>query len=125
MATMKTSEAATGGGLKKSIFKNFAIFTRKDLYCSVFLIKFQAWRPANLLKRDSSTGFFSCEDIAILLRTPIEQVFTHFVCLLYFNSFFIFMMPAFSGYIIHLLLISGWCSANRWAGFKMNLQKWI
>ena len=52
---------------KKCILKNFANFTWKHLCCGLFLItlqalcwslfwiKFQAWRPATLLKRDSTT----------------------------------------------------------------------
>ena len=43
---------------KKSVLKNFATFTEKHLYWSLFLIKLQAWRPAILLKRDSNTGLF-------------------------------------------------------------------
>ena len=37
--------------------QKFAIFIRKRLFWSLFLIKFQAWRRATLLKRDSNTGF--------------------------------------------------------------------
>ena len=44
-------EAATGGVLqKKAALKNFAIFTRKHLCWSLFVIKLQARRPATLLK---------------------------------------------------------------------------
>ena len=43
---------------KKRDFKNFAIFKRKYLCCSPFLIKFAAFRPATLLKRDSNTVVF-------------------------------------------------------------------
>ena len=35
-------EAATGCSIKKAVLKNFAIFTRKQLCCSFFLIKLQA-----------------------------------------------------------------------------------
>ena len=38
------------------IFKNFTIFTGNYQYCSLFLIKLPAWRPATLLKKDSNTG---------------------------------------------------------------------
>ena len=38
--------------------KNYANFTGKHRYWSLFLIKLQAFRPANLLKVDSSTGVF-------------------------------------------------------------------
>ena len=51
--------AATGGILyKKSVLKNFAIFTRKHSYQSLFLIKLQAKRPAILLKRNSNATVF-------------------------------------------------------------------
>ena len=43
---------------KKRIPKNSSNFIRKHLWWSVFLIKLQAWVPATLLKRDSTTGFF-------------------------------------------------------------------
>ena len=44
-------EAATRVILKKNlVLKNFALFTRKRLCCSL--------RPATLFKRDSSTGIF-------------------------------------------------------------------
>ena len=36
--------------------KNFAIFIEKHLCWGLFLIKFQAFRPAKFLKRDSNTG---------------------------------------------------------------------
>ena len=40
------------------ILKNFAIFTKKEIYWSLFSIKFQAFTPATLLKTDSNTGVF-------------------------------------------------------------------
>ena len=43
---------------KMDVLKNFGIFTEKHLCLSLFLIKFQAWRAATLLKRDSNTGIF-------------------------------------------------------------------
>ena len=43
---------------KKSVIKNFANFTGKHLYWSIFLTKLQTWDPATLLKRDSNTGAF-------------------------------------------------------------------
>ena len=41
---------------KIGVLKKFAIFTGKHLCYRFFLIKFQAFRPATLLKRDSNTG---------------------------------------------------------------------
>ena len=45
---------------KIGVIKNFAIFTGKHLCWSLFLIKFQTWRQATLLKRDSNTCVFLC-----------------------------------------------------------------
>ena len=42
---------------KKGVLKNLRNFTGKHLYWSLFLIKLQTFRPANLF-RDSNTGFF-------------------------------------------------------------------
>ena len=41
---------------KISVLKNFANFTGKHLCWSVFSIKLQIWRLANLLWRDTNTG---------------------------------------------------------------------
>ena len=43
---------------KIGFFKNFANFIRKHQCWSLFLIKFQAWRPVTLLKRHYSTDVF-------------------------------------------------------------------
>ena len=43
---------------KIGVFKNFAIFTGKDLCWSLFVIKSPACKLANLLKRDSNTSVF-------------------------------------------------------------------
>ena len=55
--------------VKKAAVKNFAIFTGKHHWWSLFSMKWQAWKPATLLKRDSNT----CEYLWILQyfwRTP-------------------------------------------------------
>ena len=44
--------------LKKVVLKNLALFTGKNLYWSLFLIKLQIWRITTLSKRDSNTGIF-------------------------------------------------------------------
>ena len=53
---------------KTGVIRNFAIFTRKHLCWSLFLIKLQALRPATLFqprpKRDFNTGDF-CENCEI------------------------------------------------------------
>ena len=43
---------------RKSALKNLAIFTRKDLCWSLFLITFQTWSNETLLKRDFNTNVF-------------------------------------------------------------------
>ena len=50
---------------KIDVLKIFAIFTRKHLCCSLFLIKLQAFGTGTLLKRDSNKGV----NIAKFLRT--------------------------------------------------------
>ena len=49
---------------------NFTIFTRKHLCWSLFLIKWQTWPSASLLKRDSNTGVFLW-----ILRNFLEHLF--------------------------------------------------
>ena len=44
--------------IKKAVLKNFAIFIRKHLRWSLFLIKLQASKHATLLKRDSNIDIF-------------------------------------------------------------------
>ena len=39
---------------KIDVIKNFAMFTGKEVCWSVFVIKVPAYKPANLLKRDSN-----------------------------------------------------------------------
>ena len=43
---------------KIDVIKNLPIFTEIHLYRSLFVIKFPACKPANLLKRDSHTSVF-------------------------------------------------------------------
>ena len=44
--------------IKKVVLKKFAIFTKRHLCQSHFSMKWQAWRPTILLKRDSNIGVF-------------------------------------------------------------------
>ena len=44
---------------KKDALNNFANFTEKHLFWSLFLIKLQTWRPATLFKRNSNIAKFS------------------------------------------------------------------
>ena len=57
---------------KKVVLKNFAVFTRKHLYWSLFLIKLRAFRPATLLKW-TPTQTFSCEYCKILKSNYFEK----------------------------------------------------
>ena len=43
---------------EKGVIKNFANFTRKQQFWSLFLIAAGLFNPATLLKRDSNTGVF-------------------------------------------------------------------
>ena len=52
---------------KTDVLKNFAIFTRKNLCWSLFLIKFQDWRPTFLFKKRLEGRCFSV-NIATFLR---------------------------------------------------------
>ena len=57
-STLHSEAVARRCSVKKVFLKNFPIFIGKHLCCSLLLIKMQAWRPAFLIKSDSSTGFF-------------------------------------------------------------------
>ena len=54
----KTRSSHQRRSIKKAVLKNFSIFTAKHLCWSSFLIKFQTFRSATLLKRESSTSVF-------------------------------------------------------------------
>ena len=69
---------------KIGVLKNLAIFTRKYLSWSLFLIKLQAKRPAFLLKKRHQHRYFSV-NIAKLLRTVFLQ---NTFCSLYFSEIF-------------------------------------
>ena len=56
----------------KVVLKNFAVFTRKHLYWSLFLIKLQAFWPATLSKW-TPTQTFSCEYCEIFKSTYFEK----------------------------------------------------
>ena len=46
------------GSVKKGVFRNFARFTGKHLWQSLFFNKVAGLRSENLSKRDSGTGVF-------------------------------------------------------------------
>ena len=43
---------------KIGVLKNFANFTGKNSRCKLFLIKFKAFIPATLFKKDFNTGVY-------------------------------------------------------------------
>ena len=54
--------------------KNLAIFTGKNLWSGLFLIKLQTFRPAAFLKQDSNTGV-SCGYCEIFKNSFLEKTF--------------------------------------------------
>ena len=67
---------------KTGVLKNFAIFTGKNLCWSLFLIKFQDWRPTFLFKKRLEGRCFSV-NIAKFLRAA----FSLNTCSLYLFGF--------------------------------------
>ena len=57
----KNIEKSSGSQLffKIGVLKNLVNFTGKHLCSSLFLVKWQAWGPSTLWKRDSNTGAFT------------------------------------------------------------------
>ena len=58
--------------MKKIVLKSFAISTSKQLFWSLSLLKLQAFRPANLSKREPAQ-VFSFEYCEILKKTYFEE----------------------------------------------------
>ena len=56
--TLVGAEESEGAVVRRSSSKNRAKFSGKHLCWSLFLVKFQALRPANLSKSDTSKGVF-------------------------------------------------------------------
>ena len=54
--------------LRKRVLRNFAKFTGKHLYHSLFLNKVTGLRPATLLKRDPGTGILQNTSRRLLLK---------------------------------------------------------
>ena len=69
--------------LKISVLKNFAIFTEKHLYCSLFLMKLKA---CNFIKKRLQQKCFPV-NIAKFLRTPILKNICEWLLLNYFSPF--------------------------------------
>ena len=83
---VKVWEAAIGGILWRGVLTNFAIFTARHLYWSLFLIKLQTFRHVSLLKKGSDTGV----NIAKFLRIPIwKNIYEHRL------KFHLFSFPVF------------------------------
>ena len=58
----------------KKLFLKISRYSQENTCVGVsFLIKLQALRPVTLLKRDSDTGFFSCEYCEIFKNTYFEE----------------------------------------------------
>ena len=69
---------------KTSVFKNFAIFTIKNLCWSLFLITFQEWNPTFLFKKRLQRWCFSVNNAKFLRTTFLLKT-----CLLYLFEIFI------------------------------------
>ena len=67
---------------KTGALKNFAIFTGKDLCWSLFLIKFQDWRPTFLFKKRLQRRCFSVNTAKFL-----RAAFLLKTCSLYHHKF--------------------------------------
>ena len=65
---------------KIGVLKDFALFTGKKLCWSLFLTNFQAWRPATLLKRDSSIDIFSFFYITPLVFASVGSSHPEMFC---------------------------------------------
>ena len=61
-----------GCSKKEVVFKNFAMFSVKLLFCTLFLIKACYWIPATLLKKTPTQVFFS-EYCVIFKNTYFEE----------------------------------------------------
>ena len=75
--------AAVPRCFSKQLFLKFAIFIGKRLFWSLFLVKLQAWRLVTLLKRESNTDVFSCEQCEVFKKTLFKE--QHRWLLLYFK----------------------------------------
>ena len=62
---------------KIGVLKNFENHTGKHLFWSLYLIKLQIWRLANLLKRDSNTGAMHEKEttVGVVRRYSSKNVF--------------------------------------------------
>ena len=69
---------------KKAVLKNFSVFTGKQLFWSLFLVKLQllVFKPTTLLKRDSNTGVFLC-----ILHIFICELISESLSNLYLRNF--------------------------------------
>ena len=70
--------------MEKRVLQNFAIFTEKHLFWSLFLKKLQDWGPATFLKRDSNPGVFKITPI--LKKICKQLILYHHVILFIMNE---------------------------------------
>ena len=59
---------------KKSVFKNFAIFTGKNLCWSLFLIKLQAFSPSDFTKKRIQHRCFPVNNAKFLRKTILKNL---------------------------------------------------
>ena len=69
---------------KKEVFKKIAIFTGKPLCWSLFVMRLPAYKPANLLKRDSNTSIF----LLMLLNIAKQLFFIEYPRWMLFKAMF-------------------------------------
>ena len=71
---------------KIGVLKNLAIFTRKHLCWSLFLIKLQAWRPLHFIEKETPTQVFFCEYCEIIENSFFIE---HLLLIILFRNFYV------------------------------------
>ena len=65
-----------------------AIFTRKHLCWSLFLIKLQGWRPLHFIEKETPTQVFFCEYCEIIENSFFIE---HLLPIILFRNFYVMM----------------------------------
>ena len=60
--------------IKKAVLKNFAIFTGKQLFWSLFFNKNASLQSCNFIKKETTTQVFSCEYCKIFKNTILKNI---------------------------------------------------
>ena len=89
------------------VLKKFSIFTGKHLCWSLFSIRLQACRPANLLERGSNTGFFLWISRKFL-RTALFIEYLRWLLLWLQILEFEYLYTFPENVLLHLWLYLGW-----------------